>query len=216
MGYSDTGPLPRTARQFTRELHTALDRANISGPYLIVGHSLAGPTAMVFAHDFAPEVVGMVLVDSTYPGRPGEAQASDQNAPEASPYVDWILPALARIGAIRLVTQMLDQSNDEGKASGPPAVRPRDVETLQNELHGVPASMAQARAAGTFGELPLIVVTAGLNQDPDWTAKQANLLNRSSSSRQIIAEHSGHNIESDQPSIVVDAILDMVEQVAPL
>ncbi len=41
MGWSEAGPLPRDAAQFAKELHTLLQSANIPGPYVMVGHSLA-------------------------------------------------------------------------------------------------------------------------------------------------------------------------------
>ena len=42
MGWSDPGPQPRTPGQIARELHTLLTNAGIAGPYVLVGHSLAG------------------------------------------------------------------------------------------------------------------------------------------------------------------------------
>src|SRR5215210_7142030 len=42
MGYSEPGPLPRTAEQFAKELHTLLQNAGIQGPYVLVGHSMGG------------------------------------------------------------------------------------------------------------------------------------------------------------------------------
>ena len=50
MGYSEAGPLPRNAERFAKELHTLLHQASIPGPYVLVGHSLGGLTARVFAH----------------------------------------------------------------------------------------------------------------------------------------------------------------------
>src|SRR4051794_24832496 len=38
MGYSESGPLPRTAARFVEELHTLLRRADIPGPYILAGH----------------------------------------------------------------------------------------------------------------------------------------------------------------------------------
>jgi len=40
---------------------------------------------------------------------------------------------------------------------------------------------------------------------------QAELLQLSSNSQQLIADKSGHNIELDQPQAAVDAIVKMVE-----
>src|SRR5512133_732893 len=69
MGYSEAGPLPRNAAQFAKELHTLLQRASIPGPYVLVGHSMGGLTVRVFAHDYATEVAGVVLIDSMSPGQ---------------------------------------------------------------------------------------------------------------------------------------------------
>jgi pimeloyl-ACP methyl ester carboxylesterase len=41
-GWSEPGPAPRDAAQIAKELHTLLQKANILGPYVIVGHSLGG------------------------------------------------------------------------------------------------------------------------------------------------------------------------------
>ena len=41
-GWSDRGPMPRTARRIASELHTLLERARVPAPYLLVGHSFGG------------------------------------------------------------------------------------------------------------------------------------------------------------------------------
>ena len=62
MGWSETSPQPRTAREFAKELHTLLAKANEPGPYVLVGHSLGGYTVRVYAHDYPEEVAGLVLM----------------------------------------------------------------------------------------------------------------------------------------------------------
>src|SRR6266705_730915 len=52
MGYSEPGPSPRTARRIARELAQLLDRSGISGPAVLVGASIAGLTARVFASEY--------------------------------------------------------------------------------------------------------------------------------------------------------------------
>src|SRR5262245_47309456 len=42
LGWSDSGPGPRTGRQIASELHTLLQKAEIKGPFVLVGHSLGG------------------------------------------------------------------------------------------------------------------------------------------------------------------------------
>ena len=71
MGYSEAGPLPRTAEQFAKELHILLQHAAIPGPYVLVGHSMGGAPVRVFAHTYAADVAGVVLIESMNPGAVG-------------------------------------------------------------------------------------------------------------------------------------------------
>ncbi|HEY9014914.1 MAG TPA: alpha/beta hydrolase, partial [Gemmatimonadales bacterium] len=56
MGWSDPGAQPRTPRQIADELHTLLTNAGIAGPYVLVGHSLAGKNVRLFALAHPEEV----------------------------------------------------------------------------------------------------------------------------------------------------------------
>ncbi len=67
LGWSDASSLPSDAAQFAKELHTLLQNANVPGPYVMVGHSLGGFIVRIFAHDYASEVAGVVLIDSMNP-----------------------------------------------------------------------------------------------------------------------------------------------------
>ena len=79
------------------------------------------------------------------------------------------------------------------------SVTPRYVQTTLDEGTGMPESFIQAGAVKTFGDVPLIVLSRGLDPDKDWQAMQAELLQLSSRSQQLIADTSGHNIQLDQP-----------------
>jgi len=65
-GWSDLGPRPRTVKQATWELHTALMKLGVTGPYVLVGHSIGGLLIRSFAYQYPKEVAGMVLVDSAH------------------------------------------------------------------------------------------------------------------------------------------------------
>ena len=79
MGWSEASSQPRTAREFAKELHTLLEKANEPGPYVLVGHSLGGYTMLVYAQDYPDEVAGMVLVDAQ------KLPAADVAAPKPAP-----------------------------------------------------------------------------------------------------------------------------------
>ncbi len=62
--WSEPGPVPRTFRQITFELATALKNAGIDGPYVMAGQSYGGFLARAFARFYPKDVVGMVLVEA--------------------------------------------------------------------------------------------------------------------------------------------------------
>lgn len=66
MGWSDVVDLPRSGTQVTDDLHQLLRAAAVPGPYVLVGHSLGGLYARLFAKRFPGDVVGLVLLDPTH------------------------------------------------------------------------------------------------------------------------------------------------------
>ncbi len=214
-GWSEAGPLPRDATQFAKELHTLLQNANIPGPYVMVGHSLGGFAVRVFAHEYASEVAGVVLIDSMSPRQFTQSQggAQSQTGTQSQPFS---LPAmLARFGIVRLIARplgIMPSVPSEENAYFSRMVSPQSAQTLTNESQGMPASSAEVSAVQTFGDLPLIVLTAKLNNIPGWQVWQTELLQLSSNSQQLFAE-SDHNIHFEEPESAIAAILQMVQQV---
>ena len=209
-GWSEAGPLPRDAAQFVKELHTLLQNANIPGPYIMVGHSLGGLAVRVFAHEYSSEVAGVVLIDSMSPRQFTQSQGAGKQSQPFS------LPAmLARFGIVRLLARplgIMPSIPSEENAYFSRLVSPQSAQTLTNESQGMPAASAEASAVETFGDLPLIVLTAKLNPIEGWQEWQTELLQLSSNSHQLFAE-SDHNIHFEEPESAIAAILQMVEQV---
>jgi hypothetical protein len=124
---------------------------------------------------------------------------------------------LARIGLVRLLVRPLGLiphlPAGVEKAYLSRMVRPSYLQAyMGDESQGMPESGRQAGAVKTFGDLPLIVLTARQNNLPGWQEWQTELLQLSSNSQQLFAE-SGHNIEIEQPEAAITAIVKMVEWV---
>jgi pimeloyl-ACP methyl ester carboxylesterase len=66
-GWSDPGPLPRTAGRMAEELRRLLDRSGVGPPFVLVGHSFGGLIMRIFAARHRDEVAGLVLVDPAHP-----------------------------------------------------------------------------------------------------------------------------------------------------
>lgn len=92
-GWSDAGPMPRTAGRIADELRTLLDRAGVPPPFLPVGHSFGGLVALIFAHRFRSETSALVLVD------PAHAEDWVKPAPKEQVQIDRGV-RLCRYGAI--------------------------------------------------------------------------------------------------------------------
>ena len=221
MGHSEPGPLPRMAGQFARELHTLLHTAGVDGPYVMVGHSLGGLPVRVFAHDYASEVAGVVLIDSMNPGEVGTTAPTTPPVPDSlsiasRSVTDPLLTLPARLGLVRLFTGPTPgMSPHDSTAYAARSVTTRSLQAVIDEGRGMPESLAQARAVTTLGDLPLTVLSRGLPQDdqPKWDRAQDDLLRLSSSSRRLIAERSHHNIQWEQPEAAVSAVVEMIHQI---
>jgi len=68
LGLSDPGPKPRDSRAISGDLHKLLSAAGEAGPFVLVGHSMAGVHLYAFALRYPEQTAGMVLVDATPPG----------------------------------------------------------------------------------------------------------------------------------------------------
>ena len=210
LGWSEAAPLPGDAAQFAKELHTLLQNANVPGPYVMVGHSLGGFVVRIFAHDYAAEVAGVVLVDSM---NPKQVTQSLSNSLAQQFYFQAVL---ARFGIARLLVKLpaiAPSMPPNEEAYYPLYIRPLSLQAAANEYQGLPASAEETAAVKTFGDLPLIVLTAKLNDNPGWPEWQTELLQLSSNSQHLFAENSGHTIQRDEPDAAVAAILQMVQQV---
>ena len=62
-GFSTAGPLPRTSVRIAGELRSALTRAGIKGPYILVGHAFGSDNVRTFAELYMDQVAGVVLVE---------------------------------------------------------------------------------------------------------------------------------------------------------
>ena len=230
MGWSDVGPRPRTSRQIVKELHTLLGNAGIKKPYVLVGHSFGGANMLLYAHQYPEEVAGLVLVDASH-----EKQLERFPKPplqlrilkKTMPYLYKILPPL---GVGHLVMRVKPDPRL------PPAVREMNkavrlrsqtANTAADELLSLEESFAQFRSTpGMLGDMPLVVLSRGkkwvtpgmsaeLNKQREqvWNELQADHTNRSRNGIRVIAEKSGHNIQYDQPELVIDAVRRVVEAV---
>ncbi len=110
VGGSDAGPRPRTSGTIVAALHTLLRRAGVGGPYVLVGHSIGGFHARLYAHRYPREVAGMVLVDASHP---------DQLARELAALPPYRTGESAALAAVRADLADVRPDPQEGFAWAP-------------------------------------------------------------------------------------------------
>jgi pimeloyl-ACP methyl ester carboxylesterase len=193
-GWSDAGPLPRAATQVTGELHLLLAKAGISRPLVLVGHSLGGLFVRHYAAVYPRDVAGMVLVDSSH---------EEQGKPTA--LVVGAAKLLQGVGFRRVVFRFGDPALNAMYWSN------KTNTATNDEFAAVPTSADEVRARRlSLGTTPLVVITAGNNDTGEWHRLQKDLLTRSSNSRRVVAERSGHIVQDDRPDLVIAAIREVV------
>ncbi len=174
---SDPGTRPRTFAQLALELHTALGRLGVSGPYLLVGQSYGGLVVRGFAAQYRREVVGMVLVDAVhedqrvvYGGQPHRIRdgATGRVAPAPRIGLDTALVRQSQGMPAGLSTTTLEAPLDRLPAGAQAAWRWAEAQPLitlaqQAETDWSPEELARMHAArelnrASLGDLPLIVL----------------------------------------------------------
>jgi hypothetical protein len=165
------------------------------------------------------EVAGVVLIESMSPGQATSSAPTTPSPTERQVGRDWFLTLPARIGLLRLVSGPLNLTSglspEVADAYAAFSVTPRHVQTTLDEGTGMPESFAQAGTVTSLGAVPLMVLSRGRpeGQEQEWQRLQTELLLLSSTSQQLFAEQSRHNIQLEQPEAAVGAIVTMVEQI---
>ena len=193
---SDPAPTPRTARDFVTDLHALLRVAHVPGPYVLAGHSNGGLYTQLYASTHPRQVAGLVLIDAVHPAY------HERTLAMLKPLVPPEVWEAVRQDAMTPDHRLLD---------------PERVDIWTSER--------QTRVAlrrSPLRPMPLVVLTRGHpdvpgapfveQQEALWLQLQRELAQLVPGSRHLITQ-SGHNIQLEQPELVLDAIRDVVQAV---
>jgi pimeloyl-ACP methyl ester carboxylesterase len=175
-GWSESVATPRDGIQTATDLHTLLERAGESGPFVLAGHSAGGIYVLNFAHLYPEQVAGVVLLDSMHP----EQYTKITSWPafyEMFRRVSALLPSMSRLGLGRPLYQSAYSelpvvARDEQRSLWS---TPRHARSVRDEFSKLRTAMGQATSLASLGDGPLVVVTAEKDAEGGWLPAQNEL-----------------------------------------
>ena len=247
VGWSDPPSSPRTSASIVSDLHEALHRAGILPPYVMAGGSVGGEYVHIYTAHFPSDVAGLVFIDSAVPDmhEPDYALSPLNRMSGRTRHMICVaLPAAARLGIIRFAASRerrpappdftADQASVLTKLEAQPKAFMADAEQgcaatdqgriVPREGGGNPDINDAAKDAGSLGDRPLIVLTAGRYWAPPGLEKEAaeyheiqvhqlqmSLVRLSTRGRQVVVD-ADHGMSQSPESIVI-AVKQVVDEV---
>jgi pimeloyl-ACP methyl ester carboxylesterase len=217
IGWSDSGPKDSCDLRVD-EVHTALKKAGINGPYVLVGHSLGALVSRLYAGHYPDQVAGMVFVDHAIilepPPGDDKAPAPMPPPPSATPGASVPTPPVGIEGD----PNFSKLSSRDRELHLWATSRPRSQAAMQTNWDIIPQCSSEAEALTKkypqrLGDKPLVNVSTDEFRDADYVKLQADLLTPSRNSKEIVAQNSTHFVIIDRPDVVVDAIRQAVQPI---
>jgi len=164
MGWSDPGPEPRDSEAIVSDLEKLIAASGERGPFILMGHSMAGLHTRLFAARNPDKVAGLVLIEATTPEQidsPGTAKflsafTTISRVAAVSATVGTTLPLYYAAGDRIGLPPQGSAEKRHAYVSG------RHARTAANEVVNWPRSAVQARAAAPYDpKWPVAVIVAG-------------------------------------------------------
>ena len=213
--YSERGNEEINAENISDDLNVLVQKGGFEKPYILVGHSAAGIYLRPFVQKHNNDIKGIVLIDPSHPDQlysaPDEIKRFFK-IPVIPP--KWLVNFASKVGIVRLASNdwMLCYSVKSG------AIYDEFVYLMNETGNESPPS--------SFGDIPLVVISAGLESRFDDRIKdeelkwkmlayldelQDDITKSSSNGTRIVAEKSGHNMLNSERDLIVSEILKLVQ-----
>jgi pimeloyl-ACP methyl ester carboxylesterase len=241
LGWSGGCSLPRTVQQMASELKTLLSRADLPGPYILVGHSFGGLLIRAYANLMPDDVAGLVFVDPVSLDHWVNCEPGEKRRLRLGARLSRRGAILARAGIVRAALTALASGGKHfpklvarttaGKATGfmerligevrklPPEVLPivRAHWSRPKGFHAMAAYLESlpdcARIAAQMPIPPRIpsIILSASTATEHELNERDSWIRGLAFGRHARMEEGGHWLQLDQPDNVVAAVVEVME-----
>lgn len=206
-GSSDASSARQTAAETTRDLARALAAAKVTGPLVLVGHSIGAYETLLLADRLGQRLAGMVLVDPSLPDmfRTLGDDPTRLMTPIAAPF--------------RACAAALRSGTPPPPPPGPFACT-GPVAKLDTAVSFLDSAGDSAREVVNpnrdYGAIPLVVLTAGSRRAlaTPWDFGHDQLAALSTAGVNRYVPDSGHMMHRERPDAIVAAVDDVLDRVS--
>jgi pimeloyl-ACP methyl ester carboxylesterase len=195
---SDPAPTPRDDKARVRDMSRLFHAARLEGPYVLVGHSNGGLFSLAYASRHPHQVAGMVLIDPVHPSYHNRK--------------------------LEMLRGELDPATWQAVADSSCAILPKVLDAEQLDICSSEEHVRKILRHHPLRPMPLSVISHGIpmSYPPGWPADAEENLWRQlqdeiaalvPGSRHIVAEESDHDIQHQQPELVLAEIHTVVDAV---
>ncbi|HEY8206562.1 MAG TPA: alpha/beta hydrolase [Myxococcaceae bacterium] len=235
--WSEPSQGPHGGISVAEDLHAALGTMGERPPFVLVGHSLGGPYAMIYTKRYAPEVAGLVFVDASHPDqrqRIHEFRPPRSRLAKAKAWAALSWTGLLRVIAATELREEVARAPDMSRRLTEQVMAAYASTSIHGEVEEMEASDATLAEAGTFrqlGDRPLVVLTS-MAPLPDQFLKERKLTREqatevkaqwrtlhdeeaswSSRGQHQLINDASHYIQFDRPDVVIAAVRTVVASV---
>jgi pimeloyl-ACP methyl ester carboxylesterase len=234
-GLSDAQPGPRDAVHVAGELHALLGAAGVTGPVVLMGHSIAGMYIREYAAQYPGQVAGLVFIDSSTPLQNRDPRL---NAGQGAGLPLW--ESLMEMRAAAIVGYPRLKGDCAAQGAGSNAKLDREAASMlgedlchvhykavEAEFDSFDASGQETAHTGPFGDLPILVISQDTTKQfskprptvrerelaSTWDGMQEKLKDLSTRGRRIVAKGSDHNVTLERPDVIEREVPRLIEEI---
>ena len=227
--WSERGNNPKSLSTNKSDLQNLLINTKCPKPYIIVGHSFAGITLRKLIDEQKEDILGVIFVDVSHPDQMNRFSEEMLKMMELPPR--WILEIMFNCGFNRLLFQDNYPKTSENDSINLIANKfsYKGIDAIIETFQNLESMAKEASLISNFDSIPLTIITGcspnrnieisdenlRIESTKVWNELQKELLNLSANSKQILANESGHYVQTEQPEIVIDAIEALLNQNKP-